>query len=99
MYSYNILLYMIFSGNLLLLAPEDYISEEYNVIFPPFETRQRIDLQIVDDNCTEDTEEFLLELGIREDSRFRNVQFCGDTAVPIVDNDGMFEDHLIDSCT
>ena len=90
---------MIFLGDLLLLAPEDYISEEYNVIFPPSETRQRIDLQIVDDNCTEDREEFSLEFCAREDSHFRNIQFCDETTVPIVDNDGMFEDYLIDTCT
>ena len=46
----------------------------------------------------EDREEFSLELDIGEDSLFRNVQFCDETVIPIVDNDGMFEDHLIDTC-
>ena len=87
-----------FFGNPLMLAPEDYISREYNVIFPRSEMRQCIDLEIVDDNCVEDREEFSLELDIGEESPFRSVQFCDETGIPIVDNDGMFEDHLIDTC-
>ena len=80
-----------------MVAPEDYINREYNVSFQPFETHKHIDLEIVDDNCVEDREEFSLEFGIGGDSRFRNVQFCDETDVPIVDNDGMLEDHFIDT--
>ena len=55
-------------------------------------------MEIVDDNCTEDRETFSLEFSIREDSPFKNVQFCDETDIPIVDNDGTFKDHLIDTC-
>ena len=78
-------------------AGDDFVSQQYNLNFPPGQTRVELMINITDDNVIEAMESFQLLLSIPDDLISKGAQVGPNAAatVTIMDNDG----ELLELCT
>ena len=81
--------YVIFNINHLCayVGDEDYETQNYSPIFYPGETRQRLLLDLIDDDTVEDTEYYFLNISSSLPERVSIARYAA-TKITIIDDDG-----------